>query len=1089
MNEERSKLESVARFLVGEIISEISGRRSEFCAGDPPRVKYFVGVLKPEERERKGEVYSKASPSTASVEFLLSAGDSGSMHIKISFDIYYRILPPFEIYTRNGFDERVYRRKRVFIGPVVIDREDINKIISGIGEEVINLKVIPEVKSGIERVMREILNDPLVFKKLSRRVDPEAKTEDEYMKFIDGLDGEPVLPEINPLIGINVRPKGDEFEVMVSLTNKSPELLNTRDREMRGLDIDNAFYDFEILVRAEGDFRIRPYSFHLLPEDYRYNREMWGIGTNCTVERIDENVIASVHTPVFEQRRYDTRNVGDTRFSSLSDDPVPKLREIERLMWEYHAWWSSEIERLRPSIPDDEYRARRRDLEKFEAEIRRFSRGILTIERYENVRRAFELLNKTYERFSTRKGFDRWKLFQLVFIVSCIPDVASREYPELCEETEEDCDTVDVLWFPTGGGKTEAYLGLVVFSAFFDRLRGKHSGTTAIMRYPLRLLSLQQLQRICEIFAVAETVRREESIPGDCFSVGFLTGQRNIPNSLDELMKRYNVEEIEDLAEIFSRDSSTKRACRVVDVCPFCGGRVDVRIDSEKYRLIHVCTNSECDCDVLPVYVIDRDVYRHLPTMIVGVQDKIVLVSSQKRFGSIFGNIYGRCPEHGFTVSRRCDVPGCRERTERMSLKDPAPSIQIQDELHLLKEELGTFESHYFGLIDYLINRNTGKRPKIIAATATIEEYENQVRHLYMRRSRRFPEEGPRYRDSFYATTSDELQRIYVGVLPVNVTHINAVVRILQTYHELIQDIERSPERYAPIIHGSLSPDELRRIIQNFYKTSVTYVLAKREGDRVSRSVDTQINPKLSMNGYRELTKRKLTGETEFKDVARLIHDMQTGNQPDMIISTSTISHGVDLENLNFMLFFGMPRMVAEYIQSSSRVGRRYPGIVICCFHPIRERDRSHYRYFRKFHEYLDRLVEPVPVNRWSKMGITRSLPGVFLGLLLQIYGPAFEIEKNMHFIRPDHVARAIQNNDLKEEEILEKLRMMYGVARSGDLSESISRQIEDLVETFFSEIVSGQDSEMFTWSVLKRYPPMRSLRDVDEQVEIETKG
>jgi len=1097
MIEERKKLESIAKFLVREIVSEISGRRSDLCTGDPPRVKYFVGVLKPEQTETT-EIYSKASPSTASIEFLLSARGQGSVQVEVSFNIYYRIFPPFEIYKEKNIHERVYKKKTVNIGPVELNLEDINKILTGRTEEVAGSKIAPSIRLAIEEMKKEILADPLIFKDsdLSQVNDPELKTEEEYLKFIQHLDGEPVIPEIRPSIDIKIRPKNtkNEFEVMVTLTNKSPEFLNVRERELRRLDIDNAFYDFKILVRTKENFRIKPYVFHLLPEDYRYSKEMWGIGTNCTVERTGEDAIETVHTPVFEQKRYDTRNIGDTRFSSLSNNPVPKLREIEEFMWEYHAQWSSEIERLRPHISGEEYQVRRMDLEKFEKEIRRFSRGIYIIEKYEKVKKAFRLLNKTYEKFSTRRNFNKWKLFQLIFIVSCIPDIVSHEYPEICREMEKDCDTVDVLWFPTGGGKTEAYLGLVVFTAFFDRLRGKLSGTTAVMRYPLRLLSLQQLQRICEIFAVAENVRREEGLAGDEFSVGFLTGQRNIPNSLEELRYRYGVEEvyrdwIHDLAKVFNRDPS-RSAYRVIDRCPFCGSRVDVKIDPEKHRLVHVCTNQKCDCSVLPVYVTDREVYRYLPTMIVGVQDKIVLMSRQRRFGSIFGNVYGRCPKHGYTVSKKCDVPGCRERIERVNLKDPAPSIQIQDELHLLKEELGTFESHYFGLLDYLTIRNTGRKPKIIAATATIEEYKSQVRHLYMRRSRRFPEEGPRYRDSFYATTSDDLQRIFVGVLPVNVTHINAAVRILQTYHELIQDMERNPEKYASKIHESLSPDELKEAVKRIYKTSVTYVLAKREGDRISRSVETQINPKLSMRGYSELSKRRLTGETKFRDVAKLIDDMQSDSQqPDMIVATSAISHGVDIANLNFMLFFGMPRMVAEYIQSSSRVGRHYPGIVICCFHPIRERDRSHYKYFKKFHEYLDRLVEPVPVNRWSKMGITRSLPGVFLGLILQVYGPVFEIQKRMKLIWTNQVAKAIQNGDLKEDDVLEKLRKIYGVSEARDLSKSISRQIEELVETFFSEIVSGQDSERYVWDALKRYPPMRSLRDIDEQVEIETKG
>lgn len=821
------------------------------------------------------------------------------------------------------------------------------------------------------------------------------------------------------------------------------------------------------------------------------------MGRNCGVQKMNgQNIVETVNAPVYRQPVYTTRDAVDPdlpkgRFTNLAQDPVATLNAIAGAMDSYRANWG-QLQNQRRSDPDwtpEMLAQAQQDLENFMEEIGRFRRGIWVLEQYPVLRRAFQLMNQTFVQGSKHPT---WRLFQIVYIVTQLPAIATREYDD--PDGRADWDFVDVLWFPTGGGKTEAYFGLIVCTAFFDRLRGKNAGVTAWMRFPLRLLSLQQLQRLADILGAAELLRRQTfpiNGPGnDPFSVAYLVGSGNTPNRLTQ----YGGDSWLD--RLRSRPGLLPRFLTIPN-CPFCSQpSVEMALDEKTTRLIHCCTNQQCpeaaNGGVLPIYIVDNEIYRYLPTVIAGTIDKVTAVGYERKFSHLYGAVTHRCPRHGYLSLNECtEKYGCDVKPNAfipVTFKDPSPTLQIQDELHLLREELGAFDGHYETFMDTYQVKQQQVRTKIIAATATIEEYENQVRHLYDRKARRFPVPGHELGESFYATTlTDDTRRLFVGIMPHNYTHINAIIRLAELFHREVEDLRRDPS--GAITRLDLTavskPDEFLAML-SYYEVFVTYLLSKREGDRLNQSIEGQLNQELTDNGYSDLVNKSIIGETPFSEVRSILNELESP-APDFssrlrsVTATSTISHGVDVERINYMCFFGMPRQTAEYIQTSSRAGRDHPGVVLLCFNPARERDQSHYHFFAKYHEYLDRLVEPVPINRWSKFSIRRTLPGLFMAILLNDYNLAVggSGRESLYFSRK--ARQLIESQQIQPDEVASYLQEAYRTGQY-DAGQEFDQVITDKANEYIDMLRNPRED--FTSGNLTDQP-MQSLRDIDEQLEI----
>ena len=1105
----------LANYLLDRSLGQLTGSSENFCLKDRPRNLYFVGSLanstpQVEEDTPNSDLFSRIAPSAMGLDVRFESKSENS-HIVLcpNFAVYYRIFPDFQQQDRksrpnrdsqqreqdqkseNGFHEWeiVYRKIDVSIPPITITVPP--DISSRIQLDMVDAQ--RAINSCIEEVREQIREDAQRF-----RILPEHKPvpnqaldcEDAYLKFLEekAKKGDDIIPHWQMELQVKARPSPDSSVILsVMLQNTSPA--DESERECTD------HYLFDVQIRLESpNKQILPFVFDILPEDYRYKRELWGLGQNCSVELVKNNKEVITQTvPVYDQPVYTTRDAVDetlpkATFKALADDPLPVLNAIATSMDNYSSEWEGLIvdRRSNPDWTDAMLDSAQLDLNNFKDEISRFRRGISVLENHDLLYTAFQLMNQTFVNTSK---FNSWRLFQIVFIVMQFPAIAAREYNE--PEGQVDWQKVDVLWFPTGGGKTEAYLGLIVFAAFFDRLRGKKIGVTAWMRFPLRLLSLQQLQRLADIIGAAELVRREtasiNSKDNEPFSVGYLVGQGNTPNALT---KYSGSGPIGDLL----RNPNLMKRYLTIPRCPFCMQQtVEMSLDQEHIRLVHRCTNAECsEADkngVLPIFIVDNEIYRYLPTVIAGTIDKVTVIGFERKFSHLFGTVTHSCPKHGYLSSNQCTekYAPCEVKSNNfipISLKDPSPTLQIQDELHLLREELGAFDGHYETFLDTYQQKQEDVRTKIIAATATIEEYETQISHLYDREARRFPVPGPELGESFYATTlHDDTRRLYVGIMPHNYTHINAVVRLSELFHREVEALRRDPN--GAITRLGLTKiqtkDEFLQILSN-YEVCTTYLLSKREGDRLNQSFEGQLNRTLTDAGYTEVLNRSIIGDTPFSEVAKILDDLENPN-PNFsdrirsITATGTISHGVDVERINYMCFFGMPRQTAEYIQTSSRAGRDHPGIIIVCFNPARERDQSHYQLFSKYHEYLDRLVEPVPINRWSKFSIERTIPGLFMGILLIDYN----IRMGGNLWSSKKVRQLIERQEILPEEIITYLKDAYrtsGRDAGKDFEETIERKVHEYIDALRNPM------DNFTSGNLTDQPLM-SLRDIDEQLEI----
>ncbi|MCI0562469.1 MAG: hypothetical protein MN733_28620, partial [Nitrososphaera sp.] len=334
---------------------------------------------------------------------------------------------------------------------------------------------------------------------------------------------------------------------------------------------------------------LEPFRFWLAPKDYRSHPEMYGKGINCSaVWNAETRRLQSESLPVFRQPLYRTRDIFEVQFQQMdSSDPVTELSKVEKEMGTFLTNWDSFLASdARKTFTDEEAAACKGDRNNFADELSRFRLGLETLRRDSRLLQAFRLMNRVFGRLASKSAgkVRAWRLFQIGFIVSQLPSLAVRELnntddSEYAETLRSALEEVGILWFPTGGGKTEAYLGLIATALLYDRLRGRSRGVCAWMRFPLRMLSLQQLERLARVIAVLNELRAEntELQTGDPFAIGYFVGDNNTPNSISE----------EDFRK-YEQNRALREDKRLLRKCPFCSSSVDVRPLRASWRLAHV---------------------------------------------------------------------------------------------------------------------------------------------------------------------------------------------------------------------------------------------------------------------------------------------------------------------------------------------------------------------------------------------------------------------------------------------------------------------------------------------------------------------
>ena len=680
-------------------------------------------------------------------------------------------------------------------------------------------------------------------------------------------------------------------------------------------------------------------------------------------------------------------------------------KALSPLLSEYRRWIESRRKEA-PTLSEEHRQTAEVLLHNAGVAADRMERGVNLLAADADALDAFRMANRAVGRALSRRidaDDPGWHPFQLAFLLLNLGGMADPHHP--------DRETVDLLFFPTGGGKTEAYLGLAAFAMVLRRLRNPGNegragaGVSVIMRYTLRLLTLDQLSRAAGLVCALELEREQNPQRyGEWpFEIGLWVGKAATPNK----MGRKGDNRADSARRKTIRYQQNPRANPSpipVERCPWCGAGFTADSfallpNADRPRDLRVvCTDFECDFSgnrPLPIVGVDEPLYRRLPAFLIATVDKFAALPWEGPSGSLLGGAerYDSEGFHGATA------PG---RGSRLDSPLPPPDLVIQDELHLITGPLGTMMGLYETVIEGLFaaarpdsDANQGARPKIVASTATARDARNQVQAVFARADTRvFPPPGPNRCDSFFA-----------GVEPADEVPARGYLGIAAT--------GRNPKvimrRVMLALMGSAQTHYLgaggRKNVENPadpYMTLLAYFNSLRELGGARRIVEEEVQNTLKGRGVRrrlgeerglfrdrtlysevmELTSRVTTDQvaTAFERLGRGFHE---NGRVDCALATNMISVGLDVPRLGLMVVNGQPKTHAEYIQATSRVGRAddRPGLVVTLLNIHKPRDRSHYERFRHYHETFYRSVEPASVTPFSARALDRGLAGALVAL------------------------------------------------------------------------------------------------------------
>ncbi len=721
---------------------------------------------------------------------------------------------------------------------------------------------------------------------------------------------------------------------------------------------------------------------------------------------------------------------------------------LEPLVAGYEAWIDAQDARRQQAsshLGDCAVEAER-VIERARAAARRIRAGLKLLRDDADVREAFRFANRAmwyqrtrsiHARLVRRQGrkeappFDTvdinrnrtWRPFQLAFILLNLVSTADLEHEDRGHPTKA---IADLLWFPTGGGKTEAYLGLAAFAVAMRRLQGDlggldaHAGVAVLMRYTLRLLTLQQFQRASALVCAMEVIRRDAIAQGDRrwgaehqpFAIGLWVGANSTPNWTRSSKMIVKQAKTRGGFEAVSGTSSPHQ----LPNCPWCGNKLgpnDYTVEeapSGRARTMVHCGNPQCAFserkapEGLPIVTVDEEIYRRPPTILVATVDKFAQMPWNGLVRTLFGGVTGFCDRHGFQSpdhQDQCQTHPATKRSPKLpatSRRDCAclrpPDLIIQDELHLISGPLGSMVGLYETAIDDACTWSyvppgggdgtppVRVRPKVVASTATVRNASAQVRQLFCRDLRVFPPPGLDASDNFFARNRDSTEktpgRIYLGVCAPGRNLKLALIRAFTAELAAAQTLYQK--------YGSAADP---------YMTLVGYFNSLRELGGMRRLVDDDVRNRVRHYDQRGMSRRfidrleEMTSRVASIRIPGMLDQLEIEFDPDsknkgpkpfdVLLATSMISVGVDIERLGLMTMGGQPKGTAEYIQASSRVGRRHPGVVVTVYNWARPRDLSHFETFHHYHACFYRHVESLSVTPFAERAIDRGLAALLV--------------------------------------------------------------------------------------------------------------
>ena len=786
--------------------------------------------------------------------------------------------------------------------------------------------------------------------------------------------------------------------VSVFVVNRRPPVADN--------DLQDTAFAFQVEVAVEADTPIIPRAdLHGLETDdwderladLHYGDVLeYSVGHNVSTRtELVEDTCRRVHTewmPSSRVDRVEPTPIPDVEFGmealgSLSG-PVDAKKLLAPLVDRYRQWIGTQrtqtatLSGRRHEVAEELVRRAERTASRIEAGISLLADP--------QVLAAFQVANRTMAAAARRRqglvekkppgkvSPPQWRPFQLAYILMNLRGIA--------DPTHREREVVDLLFFPTGGGKTEAYLGLAAFTLVLRRLRDPdptYRGLSVLMRYTLRLLTLDQLDRAAALMCALELEREKApNVLGTWpFEIGLWVGRAATPNYMGEEGKGGDkTARIRTLR--FARDSSREPPLPIRQ-CPWCGTpftKYAFRLypNRKKPTDLHVtCVARTCDFNArknrrLPIVAVDEPIYERVPAFMIATADKFA------------------------------GLPWTGETAKFFQGGDPdnprPPDLIIQDELHLISGPLGTMAGLYETAIDHLCTRQVDEqpiRPKVIASTATVRLAGKQIQALFNRKEVQvFPASGIDRRDSFFAIHApqeDPGARMYLGIAAQGrgpkVIFLRAMTTLMaaaQAAWNAAQASGASPNPADPYMSAVAYFNALRelgsarRIVEDEIRTRLqTYSDHKRLNEAQSRFANRTI-------AYDPV---ELTSRVGTSDVAEAKRRLDLGfiekGRIDVALATNMISVGLDITRLGLMVVSGQPKTTAEYIQATSRVGRDpdRPGLVVALLNIHKPRDRSHYERFPTYHESFYRSVEATGVTPFSPRALDRGLPAVTVAM------------------------------------------------------------------------------------------------------------
>ena len=925
------------------------------------------------------------------------------------------------------------------------------------------------------------------------------------------------------LDGTNVKITALKRRISDTLYSITVMMVNDDDRDSNG---ERCIFQPKITLSTEDNgFAFQEYSrlvdFEYLDDEekslelqYR-NKKVYGSGLGTSVNwEIDEDGKGIIYNDFFpiaevpsmdfsfpEDASVNKQSLSMKYLSDLSDvSKEIKITELKSIVKAYQGW----IEKLERRIPglDQKFRdIAAENMQGCRKALDRMRNGITSLSHNDNAWKAFSLANRAMfmqrvhlklqaqtsaqDRYPGDEELSKlllsidyhaddgatsdqyyWRPFQIAFLLMSIDSIINEE--------SSDRNLVDLIWFPTGGGKTEAYLGLTAFSIFYRRLANLNSsdGTTVIMRYTLRLLAAQQFTRASTLICACEYIREDAmsrrpnykryNLGTSPISIGLWIGREHIPNTNRDAKKALREllgatpQELKYKKERYNKFQVLK--------CPWCGTKLTKERDGSGmkgtfgYRMRNnrhfelFCPQESCYFNqrgTLPVQIIDEELYATPPTLLFGTVDKFAMFPWERRIGNFFA----------------------------VNNENRPPELIIQDELHLISGPLGTMVGLYESVIDALC-KGKGLRPKIVASTATIRRAKEQCAALYNREVMQFPHPGIDAEDSFFAREAiidhDKgiYGRDYIGLMPSGKS--KAMMEI------------RSIASLAQTIYAMDLPDE----IKDKFWTLTVYFNSLKDLGKCTTLVEDDVKEYIHRTAYRlgtgknarnigradELTSRVTT--TQLNETLEKLEKLEYSKENEehkrrasnILLATNMISVGIDVARLNVMLLVGQPKLTSEYIQASSRVGRSYPGVAFAMYDGAKSRDRSHYEQFKQYHESFYKHVEPTGATPFSKPARDRALHAVVIAILRMLEPELIPEQGAALFTREKYAKQISQVKEFIGNRAIEITKRLN--ENMEDDAADISSEIDYIFEKW-EKLAEDKDEDHFYYgeSFMFKYP------------------